>query len=127
MDCCGPLPQSTSGHDMILIIIDHLTKMEIFIPTYSTASSKDTAELFLREVFRYHGLPSNIVSDRDLQFTAKFWEALQKALGIKLLMSSTEHPQTDGQSEATIKLFKRCSDHLYFKDKIGKDYYQPSS
>ena len=46
MDFLGPLPQSISGHDMILIIIDRLTKMAIFIPTYSTASSKDTAELF---------------------------------------------------------------------------------
>ena len=104
MDFLGPLPRSISGHDMILIIIDHPTKMAIFIATYSTANSKDIAELFLREVFRYHGLPSNIVSDRDLQFTAKFWEALQKALDVKLLMSTAEHPQADGQAETTVKI-----------------------
>jgi len=119
MDFLGPLPESTSGHDMILIIIDRLTKMAIFIPTYSTASSKDTAELFLREVFRYHGLPSSIVSDRDPRFTAKFWEALQKALGVKLLMSTAEHPQTDGQAEATVKIIQKMLRPFVFQ---GQDW-----
>src|SRR5213078_3120564 len=119
MDFLGPLPESTSGHDMILIIIDRLTKMAIFIPTYSTASSKDTAELFLREVFRYHGLPSSIVSDRDPRFTAKFWEALQKALGVKLLMSTAEQPQTDGQAEATVKIIQKMLRPFVFQ---GQDW-----
>ena len=77
---------------MILIAIDRLTKMARFIPTHSSVISKETADLFLREVFRHHGLPSNIVSDRDPRFTAKFWEALQKALGVELLMSTAAHP-----------------------------------
>ena len=119
MDFLGPLPESTSGHDMILIIIDRLTKMAIFIPTYSTASSKDTAELFLREVFRYYGLPSSIVSDRDPRFTAKFWGALQKALGVKLLMSTAEHPQTDGQAEATVKIIQKMLRPFVFQ---GQDW-----
>src|SRR5438046_9756172 len=115
MDFLGPLPESTSGHDMILIIIDHLTKMAIFIPTYSTASSKDTAELFLREVFRYHGLPSNIISDRDPRFTAKFWEALQKALGVKLLMSTAEHPQTDGEADTNVTTIHKILRQFVFQ------------
>jgi len=65
MDFVGPLPKSASGHDMILVIIDRLTKMATFIATYSTTTSKDIAELFLQEVFRHHGLPLSIVSDRD--------------------------------------------------------------
>jgi hypothetical protein len=76
---------------MILVAIDRLTKMARFIPTQSSVTSKETADLFLREVFRHHGLPSSIISDRDLRFTAKFWEALQEALGVKLLMSTAEH------------------------------------
>ena len=119
MDFLGLLPQSISSHDMILIIIDRLTKMAIFIATYSTASSKDTAELFLREVFRYHGLPSSIVSDRDPRFTAKFWGALQKALGVKLLMSTAEHPQTDGQAEATVKIIQKMLRPFVFQ---GQDW-----
>ena len=84
MDNLGPVPKSATGKDMILIAIDRLTKMARFIPTYSSITSKGTADLFLREVFRHHGLPSNIVSDRDPRFTAKFWEALQKAFGLSI-------------------------------------------
>ena len=121
MDFLGPLPKSISGHDMILIVIDRLTKMARFIATYSTATSKSTAELFLQEVFRHHGLPSNIVSDRDPRFTAKFWKALQKALGIKLLMSTAAHPQTDGQAEATVKIIQKMLRPFVFQ---GQDWEQ---
>src|SRR5437762_3350100 len=72
MDYLGPVPESATGKDMILIVIDQLMKMARFIPTQSSVTSKETANLFLREVFRHHGLPSNVVSDRDPRFTAKF-------------------------------------------------------
>ena len=100
----GPVPVAKSGNDMILIAVDRLTKMAHFIPTTTKVTAKDTAELFLRYVFQYHGLPDNIISDRDPKFTSHFWKNLQKILGIKLLMSTAEHPQTDGQSEATVKI-----------------------
>ena len=104
---------------MILIAIDRLTKMARFIPTHSSVTSKETADLFLREVFRHHGLPSNIVSDRDPRFTAKFWEALQKALGVQLLMSTAEHPQTDGQAEAAVKIIQKLLKPFMFQ---GQDW-----
>ena len=107
MDYLGPLPVSTNGHDMILIAIDRLTKMAHFIPTTSNVTSKQTAELFLQYVFRYHGLPENIVSDRDPKFTSRFWKNLTKALGVNILMSTSAHPQTDGQSEATVKIIQK--------------------
>src|SRR5437667_12445920 len=106
---------------MILNIIDRLTQMAIFIQTYSTDSRKDTAELFLREVLRYHVLPSSIVTDRDPRFTAKFWEALQKALGVKLLMSTVEHPQTDGQAEATVKTIQKMLRPFVFQGQDWKE------
>jgi transposase InsO family protein len=92
---------------MILVVIDRLTKMAHFISTVSTITSQQTAELILEHVFRYHGLPENIVSDRDPKFTAKFWQSLNKALGINLLMSTSSHPQTDGQSEAAVKIIQK--------------------
>ena len=107
MDYLGPLPVSSNGHDMILIAVDRLTKMAHFIPTTSNVTSKQTAELFLQYVFRYHGLPENIVSDRDPKFTARFWKNLTKALGVDMLMSTSAHPQTDGQSEATVKIIQK--------------------
>ena len=121
MDFVGPLPKSASGHDMILVIIDRLTKMARFIATYSTTTSKNIAELFLQEVFRHHGLPLSIVSDRDPRFTAKFWQALQKALGVKLLMSTAEHPQTDGQAEATVKTIQKMLRPFVFQGQDWKE------
>jgi hypothetical protein len=107
IDYLGPLPKSENGKDMILVVIDRLTKMAHFISTVSTVTSQQTAELMLEYVFRYHGLPENIVSDRDPKFTAKFWQSLNKALGINLLMSTSAHPQTDGQSEAAVKIIQK--------------------
>jgi hypothetical protein len=119
MDNLGPVPKSATGKDMILVVIDRLTKMARFIPTHTTVTSKGTADLFLQEVFRHHGLPSNIVSDRDPRFTAKFWKALQKALGIQLLMSTAAHPQTDGQSEAAVKVIQKLLKPFVFQ---GQDW-----
>jgi hypothetical protein len=107
MDFLGPLPKSLNGNDMILVIIDRLTKMAHFVPTKSTVTSALTADLFLEHVFRYHGMPESIVSDRDPKFTANFWKNLNKALGIDLLMSTAAHPQTDGQSEAAVKVIQK--------------------
>ncbi|MCI72446.1 retrotransposon protein, partial [Trifolium medium] len=61
------------------------------------------AEIYVEHIVRLHGIPSSIVSDRDPRITSRFWESLQEALGTKLRMSSTYHPQTDGQSERTIQ------------------------
>jgi len=119
MDFLGQIPASAKGNDMILIVIDRLTKMARFLPTKITITSKETAELFLKEIFRHHGLPATIVSDRDPRFTAKFWQALQKALGIKLLMSTAEHPQTDGQAEAAVKVIQKLLKPFVFQ---GQDW-----
>ena len=116
MDYLGPVPVSKSGNDMVLIAVDRLTKMAHFIPTTTKVTAKETAELFLQYIFRYHSLPDNIVSDRDPKFTSHFWKNLQKILGIKLLMSTAEHPQTDGQSEATIKIVQKLIRPFAFQD-----------
>ena len=62
--------------------------------------------LYIREIFRLHGVPVSIVSDRDLRFTAHFWKSFQKAMGTQLTMSTTFRPQTDGQSERTIQVLE---------------------
>jgi hypothetical protein len=103
----GPLPESSDKSDMILVVIDRLTKMAHFIATKTTVTSSQVADLFLENIFRYHGMPESIVSDRDPKFTANFWKNLNKALGIELLMSTAAHPQTDGQSEAAVKTIQK--------------------
>ena len=59
----------------------------------------DLVKIFLKEVWRFHGLPSNIVSDWDSRFTSTFWSSLVKALDIRLMISSPFYPQTDGQTD----------------------------
>jgi transposase InsO family protein len=98
MDFLGPLPQS-NGHDYLLVVIDRLTSQVHLVPTTTRVTSKEVAWLFLKEVIRLHGVPDSIVSDRDTKFTSIFWRELQRLMGIKLLMSTAFHPQTDGATE----------------------------
>ncbi len=73
------------------------------IPTKTRTSAKDIADIFFGQIFRIHGLPEHIVSDRDPRFISKFWTALWKKTGTHLGMTSSYHPQTDGQTERANK------------------------
>ncbi|KAJ9519795.1 hypothetical protein QJQ45_013511 [Haematococcus lacustris] len=99
MDFIGPLPPTSHGYDMVVTVVDKLSKMLHLIPTTATATAPDIAKLFFDHVFKHHGLPEAIVSDRDPKFTSDFWTSLFHLTGTRLLMSSAYHPQTDGQSE----------------------------
>ena len=101
MDFITQLPPTEDGYDSILVCVDKLSKMAHFIATHTTATAMDIAKLYIEHVFKYHGLPRVIISDRDSRFTAHFWKTLQKHLGTKLAMSMAYHPQTDGQTERT--------------------------
>lgn len=103
MDFLTHLPCTARGHTAVLIVVDRLlSKMAHFILTRDEADAVTTAEIFMREIFRLHGAPETIISDRDPRFTSVFWDTLMKLLGTKLKMSSACHPQTDGQSKCTI-------------------------
>ncbi|KAJ9532927.1 hypothetical protein QJQ45_018045, partial [Haematococcus lacustris] len=99
MDFIGPLPATPRGHTMIFTIVDKLSKMIHLIPTTTTATAHDTARLFFDHIFKHHGLPEAIISDRDPKFTSDFWTSLFHLTGTRLLLSSAYHPQTDGQTE----------------------------
>ncbi|GJP49622.1 hypothetical protein CLOM_g8808 [Closterium sp. NIES-68] len=101
LDFITYLPNTRDGHTAILVFVDRLTKMVHFVTTTTDVSAEDTAKLFVAHVFRLHGLPRVLVSDRDLRFTSRFWYEVTQTLGTKLKMSSAFHPQTDGQIERT--------------------------
>ena len=84
---------------MILTVIDHLTKRAHFIPTSVTATSQDSLALLFNHVFKLHGFPKKIVSDRDIRFTSRFYREACKRLGITLGFSSSNHPQTNRTTE----------------------------
>jgi len=68
-------------------------------PVKKTITSSEAASVFIDVVFRHHGMPDDIVFDRDPRFTVAFWQSLFKTLGTRLKMSTTDHPETDGQTE----------------------------
>jgi len=98
VDFITALPLS-AGFDSIMTVIDRHSKMAHFIPTQKSVSAQGVADLFASQIFRLHGLPKSIVSDRDPKFTSDFWTALFKKLDVKLAMSTSDHPQSNGQTE----------------------------
>ena len=101
MDLIINLPKTKTGHDAIVVFVDRLSKMAHFVPTKTAITAPQLAQIFFDHVFRLHGMPKTIISDRDPRFTSLFWEALYKTLDTKLAMSTAFHPQTDGQTERT--------------------------
>ena len=99
LDFVTCLPPTRTGWDAILVFVDKLTKMVHFAPTTSQCDAPDAARLFYECVFRLHGVPCALISDRDTRFTSRFWTELCRLLGTKLRMSTAAHPQTDGQTE----------------------------
>jgi hypothetical protein len=98
MDFIVGLPWS-NGYNAILVVVCRLTKMRHFIPCRDTCTAEQLADLYARHIFRIHGMPKTVVSDRGTQFIAKFWKALCKILRIEVLLSTPYHPETDGQTE----------------------------
>ncbi|MCO5560882.1 hypothetical protein L7F22_014502 [Adiantum nelumboides] len=93
------LPKSIHGNTRIWTIVDKFSKQAHFIPVKKTIKAHQMATLFISQVFKYHGLPTSIVSDRDPRMTNNFWKGLFENLGTRLNFSLAYHPQTDGQSE----------------------------
>ena len=98
MDFVESLPKSQK-QDVVLVIVDRLTKFVHFIPLSHPYSVEKVATLFIQHVFKLHGMPISIVSDRDPVFTSTFWGELFKKQGVELSMSSPCRPQSDGQTE----------------------------
>ncbi|KAE8973089.1 hypothetical protein PR002_g26305 [Phytophthora rubi] len=99
MDFIFGLPRDAEGRTGVLIFVDRFSKMVFLAPIAAEVTADESAELFLDLVFRHHGLPESIVSDRDPRFTSAFWTRLFALLGTRLLMSTAAHPETDGQTE----------------------------
>jgi hypothetical protein len=87
------------GYDAIMNVVDFATKRGHFTPTHTTCSAEGAAWIYVREVWKHHGLPHTVVSDRGPQFVADFTRELYRLLRIELAPSTAYHPQTDGQTE----------------------------
>ncbi|GJT81043.1 putative reverse transcriptase domain-containing protein [Tanacetum coccineum] len=103
MDFVTKLPRTSSRHDIIWVIMDRLTKSAHFLLMREDYKMDRLVRLYLNEIVARHGMPISITSDRDSRFTSRFWQSKQEALGTRLDISTSYHPQTDGQSERTIQ------------------------
>jgi hypothetical protein len=77
------------------VVVDKLRKSTHFIPVKSTYKAIDIAQVFMKEIFKLHGMPKEIVSNRDMKFTSNFWKSLMVGSETKFLFSTAYHPQTD--------------------------------
>jgi len=100
MDFITDLPKS-EGDNEILILIDGLTKLADFLPCTKEINVGQFSELFVREIFRLHRLPQDIIIDRGSIFTSDLWKETIKQQGIERRLSTAFHPQTDRQTERT--------------------------
>lgn len=113
MDFIEGLPKS-KHHDAILVVIDKLSKYAHFIAMSHPYTTASVARLFMDSVYKLHGMPMVIISDRDRVFTSNLWQELFKLSDTTLNMSSSYHPQTDGQSERLnqcLETYLRCMIH----------------
>ena len=111
LDFITGLPR-VGEYDSILVVVDRFSKYATFIPMPQVSSSEDTARAFFKHVVKYWGVPKSIVSDRDGRFLGTFWGELFRLLGSRLDMSTSYHPQTDGQTERFNSLLEEYLRHF---------------
>ena len=92
-------PTPRNGKDAILTIVDHrCSRAAIFLPCSTTITGPGIAQLYLRHLYPWFGLPRKIISDRDPRFTSHFGKALATKLNVQQNISTAFHPQMDGLS-----------------------------
>nr|GEY95845.1 hypothetical protein [Tanacetum cinerariifolium] len=103
--------QTSNGKSALLVVVDRLSKFAHFLPITHPYTASQVAKLLLDNVYKLHGLPNTIVSDRDKIFMSLFWQSLFKMLQVKLKFSTAYHPQTDEQTEIVnkcLETYLRC-------------------
>ena len=123
MDFITGLPATPRGNDSIMVVVDRLSKMVHLIATRQNISASDVSQIYQDRVFALHGLPDDIISDRDSKFTSAFWRDLQKLLGTHINLSTAFHPQTDGQTERMNSVLEDMLRHYVSPDQQDWDLF----
>lgn len=98
LDFVTGLPRS-QGNTIILVVVDRFSKACHLIPLPKIPTAGQTSDLLMQHVFRIHGFPQDMVSDRGSQFTSQFWKSFGRLIGASISLSSGFHPQSNGQTE----------------------------
>lgn len=110
LDFIEGLPPS-DRYNAILVVVDKFTKYGHFIPIHHPYTAMQIAKVYLDNIYKLHGLPKAMISDRDPVFTSNVWQQLFKLTDTKLLMSSAYHSQTDERLKQCLEGFLRCTVH----------------
>ncbi|KAJ9521009.1 hypothetical protein QJQ45_022725, partial [Haematococcus lacustris] len=111
MDLIVKLPKSHEGYDSICVFVDRLSKMVHFAPCNESMDAMGFAKLFIKHIFRLHGLPREVITDRGAHFHNLFWEGVCEQLQIKRCLSTAYHPQSDGQTERYNRVLEEMLRH----------------
>jgi transposase InsO family protein len=110
-------------NDSIMVVVDKLTKAMHFIPMKATHKATNIVEIYMKEFVRIHGVPKEIVSERDPKFTSNFWKGLFKGFGTNLNLSTTYHPESNGKIERKNRVIENML-RMYVMDHPSKwEYY----
>ncbi|KAG1933640.1 retrotransposable element [Pimephales promelas] len=118
LDFITGLPPS-QGNTVILTVVDRFSKTARFIPLPKLPSARETAQIIVDQVFKIHGLPSDVVSDRGPQFSSLFWKEFCRLIGASASLSSGFHPQTNGQAERANQTIGRILRSLAFRNPVS--------
>jgi hypothetical protein len=99
-----------------MVVIDKLSKSAHFIPVRSTFKDINIDKIFMKEIFRLHGIPKMVISDRDVKFTSSFWKELFAGINTNLNFNMSYHPQMDGHTERTNQTIEDMI-HMYVRTK----------
>ncbi|KAJ9526429.1 hypothetical protein QJQ45_009904 [Haematococcus lacustris] len=111
MDFITKLPSGSHGYDAICVFVDRLSKMVHFVPCREDLKARRFAQLFIDNVYKLHGMPAELISDRGSLFTSVFWREVMRRCGSKPALSSSYHPQLDGQTERYNRVLEEMLRH----------------
>jgi hypothetical protein len=99
IDFITKLPRIAKQHDSIMMVVDNLTKVAHFIPAKLTHKETKIVDIYMKEIFRLHGVPKEIVSNKDPKFTSNFGKGLFKGFGTNMNFITTYHLESDGKTK----------------------------
>lgn len=112
MDVITDLPESKRGFKTIVVFVDRLSKMVYLAPCIKNVDAEQLVLLLEQYVFRVHGVPQDIASDRNIRFASKFWQERCSHMDIKLSRSTAQHPQSDGETERANGILEHTLRHF---------------
>jgi hypothetical protein len=123
MDFITGLPNSTKKNNVIMVMMEKLSNSSHFIPVKSTCKSIDIENIFMKDIFRLHGMPKEILSNRDTKFSSRFSKSLMVGFETKLLFSTIYRPQIYGKTERVNQIVEdMLRMHAMHQPKKWEDY-----